>query len=361
MKKVETVAVGLSGGVDSSLAAALLKQAGYHVIGITMKIYSGAIKVQQSQKHACYGPGEEEDIALATQLCDKLDIPYHVFDLHTEYETYVLDYFTREYKRGRTPNPCVVCNHQLKFGFLVDRAKEHGLTFDYFATGHYARIIHQNNTPKLVKARDAAKDQTYFLSRLPREQLNTVLFPLGDLTKKEVRELARDHQLNVAERAESQDFIAGGDYSPLFNPEDKQPGDIVDTNGNVLGQHSGIINYTIGQRKGLGIQSEKPLYVSKIDAEKNQLVVSEVDGLFNTALTATEINWLGITPQDLPKSVRIKPRLTRQDVPGTASLIAQDMLRIDFDDPQRAISPGQIVALYENDQVLCSAIIEKPV
>ncbi len=220
--------MGLSGGVDSAVAAALLLREGHEVSGLTMKIWSGALEVQESARHACYGPGEEEDIAACESLCAGLGISYRVIDLTVEYESRVVDYFRSEYLRGRTPNPCVVCNSELKFGFLLERARLAGIDFECFATGHYARIEERGGLFWLRSALDTAKDQSYFLYRLPSDLLAKLSFPLGLLSKEQVRSTARTLGLAVADKPESQDFIAGGDYAPLFADSAPESGDIVD-------------------------------------------------------------------------------------------------------------------------------------
>ncbi len=356
-----TVAVGMSGGVDSSVAAAILKQEGYNVIGITMEIWDGAIEVQESKKHACYGPGEAEDIEEAAKVCKQLDIPYHVFDLKQEYKEHVLDYFREEYMAGRTPNPCVVCNHRLKFGFLVDKAKEAGLEFDFFATGHYARIKSDNGLSFLRKAKDISKDQTYFLKSLSGDQLKTIMFPLGDMLKTEVRVEAEKLELVVADRIESQDFIAGGDYSPLFRQEDIKPGDIINDKGELLGRHKGIIHYTVGQRKGLGLSHPTPLYVLRVDAEKNRVIVTDKKNLFFSGLIASDIH-LNM-PEAFESPVKIKARIRQKhkETEAEISKMDGDKVRVEFDFPQLSVTPGQSVVFYDNDIVLGGGIIESAI
>ncbi|MDA8426914.1 MAG: tRNA 2-thiouridine(34) synthase MnmA [Treponema sp.] len=353
-------AVGLSGGVDSAVAAALLLKEGHEVVGLTMKIWSGALKVQESVRHACYGPGEEEDIAACERLCAKLGIPYRVIDLAAEYESRVVDYFRAEYLRGRTPNPCVVCNRELKFGFLLERARRAGLDFDYFATGHYARIEERGGVRHLRAALDPAKDQSYFLYRLPSKLLESVRFPLGSLTKDEVRSTARALGLELADKPESQDFVAGGDYAPLFADSAPSPGDIVDASGRVLGRHRGLPYYTIGQRRGLGISlGADPLYVLRIDAENNRIVVGPGTGLFAEALRASD--FFLQNPAGLPAPFRAlaKIRQNHRPVPCLAE-VSGEGARIEFDLPQRAVAPGQSVVLYDEEGlVLGGGIIEK--
>lgn len=352
------VAVGLSGGVDSAVAAVLLKEKGYDIIGITMKIWDDSFQIKDSGKDACYGPGELEDVRLAEDVCKKLEIPYYTFDLALGYKKEVLDYFKEEYLSGKTPNPCVKCNQSMKFGLLLDMARESGLEFDYFATGHYAKITKKNGIKFLEIATNQEKDQTYFLSRLKPEQLNNVLFPLADLTKQEVREIARKNSLNVSEREESQDFISGGDYNPLFSKDEIKEGDIINQKGEVLGKHKGIINYTIGQRKGLGISSIKPLYVIKIDAVNNKIVVSDKEHLFSTEMKVESLNLFDNWSIGSEHSVFTKIRQKHEQVASKIIIDSEQNATIIFNAPQLAITPGQIAVFYsEEGIVLGSAII----
>ncbi|MFA5851823.1 MAG: tRNA 2-thiouridine(34) synthase MnmA [Spirochaetales bacterium] len=359
MNSSTTVAVGLSGGVDSALAAAILKDAGYTVIGLTMKIWRGAYKIQEGLKHACFGPGEEEDIETCERLSSKLGIDYKVIDLSDEYERHVIDYFRKEYSEGRTPNPCIVCNRELKFGFLVDKAHEAGLKFDYFATGHYARKESRNGVFFLKTAADAAKDQTYFLYGLESARLEKILFPLGMMTKEEVRAMARSHGLEVAEKPESQDFIAGGDYAPLFEAESPEPGDIVDSAGNVLGSHRGLPFYTIGQRRGIGISfGPMPLYVLGLDAKRNRVIVGPNAGLFSSGLSCANFRFQD--PSMAGANVRglAKIRQNHRPVGCTVSVSGEAVLA-EFDIAQRAVAPGQSFVLYSDDGlVLGGGIID---
>jgi len=355
------VAVGLSGGVDSSVAAALLVEQGYDVFGLTMEIYDGSVLIEEGIKHACYGPGEEDDVAMASSVCKSLKIPYHTVDLKAEYRSHVLDYFRSEYLLGRTPNPCVRCNQELKFGFMLDRAREAGLVFDYFATGHYARIDEVDGHFYLKKAVDLSKDQTYFIHGLSPEQLSRCLFPLGDFKKPEVRKIAASLDLETAHRIESQDFVSGGDYSILFNDSDQKPGDIVDQKGELLGKHEGIIHYTIGQRRGLGIASSQPLYVIKIDAAKNQIVVSEKSDIFADGLIATDCQMNpGLKPK-FPFQAMVKIRLTHTETEAQIDKLENGRLKMMFDTPQMSVTPGQSVVLYHDDRVVGGGIIEKPI
>ena len=353
------VAVGMSGGVDSSVAAALLKNKGYDVIGITMEIFDGSVAVKESHKHACYGPGEKEDVDKAASVCQQIGIPFHVIDLKKEYRNHVLDYFRDEYLKGRTPNPCVVCNKKLKFGFLLEKAKEAGIIFEAFATGHYAEIAESGGRHLLKKAVDLSKDQTYFLYTLTSEELSRTLFPLGGFTKKQVRETAQSLGLETAEEPESQDFIAGGDYASLFTEEEVKEGDIVDDKGNHLGKHRGIIHYTIGQRRGLGVAAPQPLYVVKIDAENNRVVVSDRKQVFSEGLIATDLNLITVERLDKPHKIKSKIRLNHKETAATIFPHEKDMARVLFDEPQMSVTPGQSVVLYEDNFVFGGGIIEQ--
>lgn len=363
------VAVGLSGGVDSAVAAALLVEKGYSVVGVTMKIWSGSISIPPGAKEACYGPDEAEDIAACEELCARLGIEYRAIDLSAQYEERVLEYFKREYRAGRTPNPCIVCNSELKFGFLISRAQALGLDFDYFATGHYARVGRgPRGEPRLRMALDPAKDQSYFLYKLGPEVLERVLFPLGELTKPEVRAIARRLGLELAEKPESQDFIAGGDYSPLFADRPPSPGDIVDTEGRLLGRHRGLPYYTIGQRRGLGIGAAvdsrgeaQPLYVVALDSELNRVIVGPSNGLFAEGLLASDFRSTCLPEGGGPYRGLAKIRQNHRPVGCSFSPKPDSSCEIAFDESQRALAPGQSVVIYDGEgYVLGGGIIEGP-
>ncbi|NOY69050.1 MAG: tRNA 2-thiouridine(34) synthase MnmA [Deltaproteobacteria bacterium] len=359
-KKHDKIAVGMSGGVDSSLAAAILKMDGYDVVGITMKIFGGEDIGADCKGHACYGPGESDDILRAGEVADFLGIPHHVIDLKAEYGEHVLSYFTSEYLAGKTPNPCTRCNPKMKFGFLLDRARSAGICFDLFATGHYVRQCWMDIYGKhvLKKAVDVEKDQSYFLYGLPKEIIPTLLFPLGALTKQAVRARAAELRLPVADRPESQDFIEGGDYGGLFNNKDVRPGDIIDVNGNKMGTHTGIINYTVGQRKGLGIPHSVPLYVLRIDAAENTIVVAPKSYLYAGSLIVGHINLIALDRIDSPMPITAKIRQKHQGAPALFEPLGNDRAKVIFDSPQLAVTPGQSVVFYDNDVVLGGGIIE---
>lgn len=357
-KNSKKIAVGLSGGVDSSVAAALLKQKGHRVIGVSMKIFDGAWDVPENERHACYGPGESEDIAAAESVCKKLGLPFHTIDLCEEYRIYVINHFKNQYLAGKTPNPCIVCNQRLKFGFLLQRAKKSGIDFEYFATGHYARIEKTNGRYLLKTAADASKDQSYFLYALTPDQLSHTIFPLSEFKKQDVRALAKSLGLQTADRPESQDFIAGGDYSMLFKEKEMMAGKIVDEGGKVLGTHRGIVNYTIGQRRGLGIASDRPLYVKKIDPQNHQVVVSDKENLVSKGLIADDVNFIAIDKLDRPHPVQVKIRLNQTAVGATVFPYQEGKIRILFDEPQLSVCPGQHAVLYSGDTVIGGGVIQ---
>ncbi|MBU0934077.1 MAG: tRNA 2-thiouridine(34) synthase MnmA [Spirochaetes bacterium] len=357
----KTIAVGLSGGVDSSIALLALRDAGAKVVGITMKIYNAAaVQGLPEGVDACYGPNEVQDIQTCRDLCTAEGIPYHDLDLASEYESRILDYFKAEYRAGRTPNPCVRCNIDMKFGFLLERARSSGIQFDYFATGHYARIQERKGILHLRSALDTSKDQTYFLHRLPPQTLAGVIFPLGESTKQEVKAIARQYGLaTIADKPESQDFI-GGDYSVLF--ENEQEGDIVDESGRVLGRHKGIVHYTIGQRRGIGMSlGPTPMYVLGLDAAKNRVIVSANADLFSAGLlgSSTILHDASIPADGMQVLVRIR----QNHKPAPALLhIQDDQTTIHFESPQRAVAPGQSAVFYDQDGfVLGGCIIDSSI
>jgi len=353
------VIVGMSGGVDSSVAAALLKEEGYEVIGVTMKIWDGGTIPKEGAHHACYGPGEEEDIKDAQKVAQILGIPFHVFDLKQEYKTFVLDYFSREYLSGRTPNPCIRCNQQVKFGAMVKKIYDSGIKFDYFATGHYIRVAYDKAGHQylLKKAKDLKKDQSYFLYALSQEQLGHILFPIGDYTKEEVKKIAQNLALGINNKPESQDFITGG-YSFLFNKTTRS-GPILDQQGKILGRHKGIPFYTIGQRKGLEISSGERLYVTAIDPKRDAIEVGTKKDLLGDELIASDLNWISINK--IEKSIKAKAKIRYRHKEAEVEIIPLDKGRISvkFREPQTAITPGQSIVFYDGDIVVGGGVIEK--
>lgn len=351
------VLVGLSGGVDSSVAALLLKQQGYEVIGATMSIWGkNGFAVSEGKHDACYGPDEKEDIELASKLAKQLDIPYHVVDCVTKYEDIVLANFKKEYLAGHTPNPCVWCNALVKFGVLPQVAKLNGIEFDKFATGHYARVVEENGRFLLKKGVAPHKDQSYFLYRLKQEQLKHIILPLGEYTKDKIREIARENHLEAADKPDSQDFY-GGDYNELLGVKEKV-GNIVDTNGKVLGQHKGIWNYTIGQRKGIGISAPEPLYVLELRKDTNEVVVGFADKTFKKLLIANDLNWIAIDKLTEPVKCQAKIRSTQQPVDVEIKPHGDDEVEVNFDDMQKSIAIGQSAVFYDDDIVLGGGIIK---
>lgn len=357
-RKRATVAVGLSGGVDSSVAAVLLQEKGFDVRGVTMSIYDGPEALAPGASSSCYSPGEKANIESAARICRQIGIPFEVVDLKKEFRRCVLDYVRREYLAGRTPNPCIACNRQVKFGFLLDKIQKAGVGFDYFATGHYARITPINNRLVLKQPADHSKDQTYFLYALTQAQLAKTLFPLGDHAKAHVRELARSFGLQTAERRESQDFLNGGNYAALFDAAEKKPGDIVNSRGAVLGRHRGIVHYTIGQRRGLGVAYSKPLYVLAIDAAANRLVVGGRERLYASGLLSHEFTLQWKEKLDRPYEVMAKIRF--RSLPAKAAVFPyqKNSVKVIFDKPQKAVTPGQSVVLYLDDFVFGGGVID---
>ena len=358
MKKGKVV-VAMSGGVDSSVAALLLKQQGYDVSGVIMEIYDNSITPLNTQCHACFGPGEKEDLEDANKVAKKLDIPLVKVNLKKEYRQKILDFFVKEYINGNTPNPCIKCNREMKFGAIVRELQKREIEFDYFATGHYARIEQDKNQITLKKAIDLKKDQSYFLYYLKKNQLKYLIFPLGTYKKKEVRKIAIELELDISNKPESQDFVDGG-YHQLFNTP-QIPGPILNTDGEVIGEHKGIIYYTIGQRRGIGISSEKPLYVISKDREKNAIVVGAKENLFGNGLIAKDLNWLAI--QQLDRTIRVKARIRYMHREAEAEVKPHDPDRVfvKFKESQLSITPGQSVVFYDDDIVVGGGIIEKEV
>ncbi|MBE6446287.1 MAG: tRNA 2-thiouridine(34) synthase MnmA [Alphaproteobacteria bacterium] len=348
------VAVGLSGGVDSTLVALMLKNQGCDVVGISMSFYNSDLPENEKQlTKACYGRYEKQDIKDIHTWCLGQGIEHYTFDISEEFKKTVLAYFKQTYLSGATPNPCVFCNTYVKFGLLLDKAKQAGIMFDKFATGHYARIVEKNGVCALARGVDEKKDQSYFLYRLTPEQLSHIVFPLGELTKEQVRDMAHHAGLIQADKQDSQDFY-NGDYVDLLDKVPEQ-GDIILTNGQVLGKHNGFWNYTIGQRKGLGIAYPEPLYVVALDSEHNAVVVGTGEALFSDKCVLTDCVWHHGFPMG---QVMIKYRSTGQLVSGRLE-IQDNQTVILFDEPQRALTPGQSAVVYQDDIVLGGGIICK--
>lgn len=358
----EKVVIGMSGGVDSSVAAALLKKQGYEVIGVTMRLWDGEHIDGEFTEGSCCSLSAVED---ARRVAYKLGIDYYVMDFRTEFEKNVIDYFVDEYQCGRTPNPCIACNKFLKFDALLKKAEMLGAS--YVATGHYARIEYDENLKRylLKKSKASAKDQTYALYGLNQVQLSKTLMPLGELTgKDETRRLADELGLPTANKPDSQEicFVPDNDYADFIyrrTGNELQPGNFVDSDGNILGRHQGIVKYTIGQRKGLGITFGKPMFVIRIDAEKNEVILGEKGTEFSESLIAEKLNFIMF---DKPKNefrAKVKVRYTAKEALATVIPLNDERVKVVFDDMQRAVTPGQAVVFYEidGDNVIGGGII----
>ncbi len=342
--------IAMSGGVDSSVAAALMVEKGYDCIGATMRLHNEA---QVGEDTSCCTSKDIED---ARKVAEKLGFKYNVYDFTDDFETKVIDNFVNCYLCGKTPNPCIECNRNLKFKKLMDKAIELG--YDYVVTGHYVRNEYDENLGRflLKKAVDETKDQSYVLYSLTSEELKRTIFPLGSLTKEKIRSLANERELINANKSDSQDicFVPDGKYAEFIEKRLKAPiekGNFVDKQGNVLGQHQGIIRYTIGQRKGLGIALGKPAFVVDINVEKNEVVLGESEDLYNSHLVADNINLISVDNLYEPKKLKAKIRYSKQEQPATVWQ-KDDKLYVDFDEPQRAITLGQAVVIYDGDIVV---------
>jgi tRNA-specific 2-thiouridylase len=364
------VICGMSGGVDSSATAALLLEQGYEVVGITLKLWPQDCVSRAEDK--CCGP---QAVADARAVCHKLGIPYYLIDESVDFQKHVIQYFADEYKAGRTPNPCVMCNQNLKFGRLIDRANQLGAEF--VATGHFARVERvEIRNPKsevqtgqslpaaaatgrylLKRGRDRCKDQSYFLFSLRQDQLTRAMFPLGEKTKSETREVARHCHLKTADKEESMEicFVPDNDYGGFLqkaNLARKHRGEIVDPRGRVLGHHEGIEFFTIGQRKGLGLSSPQPLYVIELDAENNRVVVGDESALDRDEFTVDRCNWIPFESPTAPLEVTVKIRYNHPGAPATVTPAGNGSAKVKMRAPQRAITPGQAAVFYQDDLVV---------
>jgi tRNA-specific 2-thiouridylase len=356
----ERIVVGMSGGVDSAVAAALLKEQGYDVVGVTLNL-SPKLEDEDAWERddSCCGLSASED---ARRVADRLDIPHYVLNFRDVFAEKVIQNFLDEYRRGRTPNPCVRCNDHIKFGTVLLKAR--ALDARLVATGHYARVETDATSGRrlLRKAVDLRKDQSYVLYVLTQDELARTVFPLGEMTKDQTREVARKLNLPVANKPESQEicFVAErnyGDFLRKLAPDVAQPGPIVHLDGRVLGEHRGIAFYTIGQRRGLGIVSREPLFVVDLDAATRTVVVGPEAALFDDELYADEINLVGTGDLSTPRPVQARIRYRMQDADATVQQVGPDRLRVRFAQPQRAITPGQAVVCYDGDVVIAGGTI----
>jgi tRNA-specific 2-thiouridylase len=358
LDQVPKTFVAMSGGVDSSVAAYLLQQAGHQVVGLHMHLWCEEKQGRGAQHRQCCNADDVKD---AEAVCAKLGIPFYVLNFQTEFREFVVDYFCREYGRGRTPNPCLACNEHIKFGLLVQRVRELG--GDYLATGHYARNDLDGDTHRLLKGIDASKDQSYFLYMLGQLELRHLQFPVGGLTKSEVRRLAAEAGLPVAQKADSVEicFVADGDYRPFVTASgqvQQAAGDIADQQGNVLGRHDGLACYTVGQRHGVGLGGGRKWYVIGLDVDRNVLLVGPEEALYNSALLAGETKWVSGHTPSVEFLCQAKIRY-RSPVAEATVLPGPDSAVVRFWEPQRAITPGQAVVFYLGDEVIGGGIIEK--
>jgi tRNA-specific 2-thiouridylase len=346
----------MSGGVDSSAAAALLVEQGYQVFGMMLRLWS---EPGQDAANRCCTP---DAMAAAKQIAAQLNIPFYAIDAKDAFRETVVQTFINGYAQGITPNPCLSCNRHIRWEFLLNRALALGA--DYMATGHYARLVRKPNQPvRLLKGLDPAKDQSYVLSILDQAQLQRALLPIGEYTKPQVREIAARHQLPSASARDSQDlcFLGGSDYHSFLErhaPETKSPGEIVSTTGEVLGAHQGLAFYTIGQRKGLGIAHSQPLYVLAKNIHENTLVVGTLDELGEDRLTAGAANWVSGKTNQEPFQAEVKIRYTAGLVPAWVTPMGADKFAVQFDHPQRDITPGQAAVVYQGEEAIVSGIIE---
>ncbi|MCL2070209.1 MAG: tRNA 2-thiouridine(34) synthase MnmA [Treponema sp.] len=345
--------IAMSGGVDSSIAAFLMKQQGFDCVGITMKLFDNEDIGLGGGKSCC----SLEDAKDARRAADSMGIPFYVNDFSGDFRNLVINRFIEAYQNGATPNPCIDCNRYIKFEKLLFRMKQ--LDMDYFATGHYARIEHNSQSGRylLKKAVDETKDQSYVLYAMTQEQLAHTLFPLGSLRKAEVREIAKQQSFVNADKDDSQDicFVRNGDYAEFierYSGITCEDGNFVDMQGNVLGRHRGIIRYTVGQRRGLAISLNKPMYVHSKNIKDNTVTLCEDDGLFGRTLEAKDFNWIAFEQINSPIRVKAKTRYNQSEQWATAAQISDNTVRIEFDEGQRAITSGQAAVLYDGDTVL---------
>ena len=353
------VVVGMSGGVDSSVAAYLLKEQGYDVVGVTMQIWQEEDQTTQEENGGCCGLSAVDD---ARRVAWDLDIPYYVMNFRKEFQENVIDYFVDEYIQGRTPNPCIACNRYVKWESLLKRSLDIGA--DYIATGHYAQIEQlPNGRYSLKKSVTAAKDQTYALYNLTQHQLSHTLMPVGQYSKDEIRAIADKIPLRVANKPDSQEicFIPDHDYAGFieeYSGKELEEGNFVDLDGNILGRHKGITHYTIGQRKGLNLSMKHPVFVVEIRPETNEVVIGDSEDVFSDTLRCSQVNWMAIDGlHGESMEVTAKIRYSHKGAPCTIREVEEGVVECVFEEPQRAITPGQAVVFYDDDYVVGGGVI----
>ncbi|MCX7714743.1 MAG: tRNA 2-thiouridine(34) synthase MnmA [Clostridia bacterium] len=349
--------IAMSGGVDSSVAAYIIKKSGYDAIGVTLKLFEN--DGERHERTCC----SLDDINDARDVATALDIPYYVLNFTDNFKEKVIDRFVLEYRKGHTPNPCIDCNRYIKFHQLMERAKALGI--DYVVTGHYARCEYDEETGRylLKKAVDKAKDQSYVLYSMTQEQLSKTLFPLGELTKTQVREIADEMGFRNFDKPDSQDicFVQNGRYTDFIESYcgfKFEPGNFVDSHGKILGKHNGIIGYTVGQRKGLGISADRPLYVIDKDVESNTITLGDEKDLYSKSLTAYDVNFISIDKLEKPMHIKARTRYHQKETAAVIKMLDEGRVLVEFEEPQKFIASGQAVVFYDGDVVVGGGTIE---